>query len=380
MPCTGSAERLERVDCLIAGGGVIGLAIAREFAQRGIETLIVEEAETIGTGTSSRNSEVIHAGIYYPQMSLKGRFCVEGRNALYTYAESHGVSHSRCGKLIVATSESQNETLNAIDARAKACGVHDLQHLSASQACRQEPDLACTAALFSPSTGIIDSHGLMLALLGDAQEHGAAISFNTKVVAGEANADGLRIETVDTSGGRPFELQASMFINACGLQASALAASIAGLQDRFVPRMRYAKGNYFSAAGRTPFSHLIYPVPEEGGLGVHLTLDLDGRMRFGPDVEWIDDIEYSVDPRRADRFYDEIRKYWPELPDGALQPAYSGIRPKLSIAGEPVADFVIEGPGTHGVGGLVNLFGIESPGLTSCLSIAKYVSDLVGQA
>jgi L-2-hydroxyglutarate oxidase LhgO len=368
---------LEQVECLIAGAGVIGLAIAREFALRGIETLIIDEAATIGTGTSSRNSEVIHAGIYYPQLSLKGRFCVEGRDALYALAKSHGVSHSRCGKLIVATNESQNQTLDVIAARAKACGVMDLLHLSELEARRREPELACTAALFSPSTGIIDSHGLMLALLGDAQEHGAAISYHTKVVSGEADGDGLRVVTSEAGTEHSFDLKASIFINACGLHAPAVASSIAGLPDQFIPRTRFAKGNYFSATGKTPFTHLIYPVPEDGGLGVHLTLDLDGRMRFGPDVEWVDTIEYGVDPRRADRFYGEIRKYWPELPDGSLQPAYCGIRPKLSIDGALVTDFVIEGPATHGVRGLVNLFGIESPGLTSCLSIAKYVSDLI---
>lgn len=362
--------------CVIAGGGVIGLAIAREFAQRGIETLIVEEAETIGTGTSSRNSEVIHAGLYYPEGSLKGRFCVDGKKALYAYAESRGISYDRCGKLIVATHESQNRTLNAIAAQAAACDVADLEYLSELEARRREPDLACTAALFSPSTGIIDSHGLMLALLGDAEARGAAIAFHTKVVAGEVNADGLRIETAGTDG-RPFEIQTAIFINACGLQAPKLASSITGLQAAFVPVTRFAKGNYFSATGKTPFSHLIYPVPEEGGLGVHLTLDLDGRMRFGPDVEWVDAIDYTVDPKRADRFYDQVRKYWPGLADRSLQPAYSGIRPKLSIAGQPATDFVIEGPATHGVRGLVNLFGIESPGLTSCLPIAKYVSDLI---
>ena len=368
---------MERVECLIAGGGVIGLAIARAFARRGIETLIVEEAETIGTGTSSRNSEVIHAGIYYPQNSLKSRLCIEGRNALYAFAERHGVPHSRCGKLIVATNEIQIPMLSTIGAGAKACGVSDLQHLSELEVCRREPELTCTAALFSPSTGIIDSHSLMLALLGDAQDHGAAISLRTRIVSAETNADGLRIETIEAGNGRAFELQASMFINACGLQAPAVASSIAGLPRQFVPDRRFAKGNYFSATGKTPFTHLIYPVPEEGGLGVHLTLDLDGRMRFGPDVEWVESIEYSVDPKRADRFYNEIRRYWPSLPDGSLQPAYSGIRPKLSIGGESVTDFVIEGQATHGVKGLVNLFGIESPGLTSCLAIAKYVSDMV---
>lgn len=372
----GDFERLEKVECLIAGAGVVGLAIAREFARLGFETLIVEEAGTIGTGTSSRNSEVIHAGIYYPPMSLKSRFCLEGRNALYAYAQNNGVPHSRCGKLIVATNENQNTTLNGIARQAKLCGVNDLQHLSSSEASRLEPNLVSTSALYSPSTGIIDSHGLMLALLGDAEEHGAAVSFHNKVVAAESNAEGLRLVTVD-AGGRTFELQASVFINACGLHAPALASSINGLSAEFIPTTRFAKGNYFSATGRTPFKHLIYPVPEEGGLGIHLTLDLGGRMRFGPDVEWVESIEYGVDPARADRFYDEIRKYWPELPDNALQPAYSGIRPKLDMAGVPVTDFVIAGPETHGVKGLVNLFGIESPGLTSCLPIAQYVSGLV---
>ncbi|MEK1886679.1 MAG: NAD(P)/FAD-dependent oxidoreductase [Phyllobacterium sp.] len=368
---------MERVECVIAGGGVIGLAIARALALRGIETLIVEAAETIGTGTSSRNSEVIHAGIYYPQGSLKARLCLAGKGALYAFAESHGVAHKRCGKLIVATNDDQIGTLATIAARARANGVDDLQQLSASEAKRREPDLACNGALLSPSTGIIDSHGLMLALLGEAQENGAAIAFRTRVVAGEANGDGLRLETIDAESDRHYELQTSIFINACGLDAPALASKIVGLPREFVPRTRFAKGNYFSATGRTPFKHLIYPVPEEGGLGVHLTLDLDGRMRFGPDVEWVEGVDYSVDPRRADGFYNEIRKYWPELPDVVLQPAYCGIRPKLVTGGEPVTDFVIDGPSTHGVKGLANLFGIESPGLTSCLAIAKHVSEIV---
>ncbi|MGH6858779.1 MAG: NAD(P)/FAD-dependent oxidoreductase [Phyllobacterium sp.] len=368
---------MERVDCLVVGAGVVGLAIARELAQEGLETLIVEEAETIGTGTSSRNSEVIHAGIYYPRMSLKHRLCIEGRQALYAYAERNDVTHARCGKLIVATSEAQNTVLAELATRARACGVHDVECLSASEAQRLEPELACTAALLSPSTGIIDSHGLMMTLLGDAQRHGAAIAFLTKVVACEPMADGIRVMTVDADG-RQFDLQASIFINACGLQAPELASSIAGLEHRFIPSTRFAKGNYFSAGGRAQFMHLVYPVPQEGGLGVHLTLDLDGRMRFGPDVEWVESIDYGVDPKRADRFYEEIRKYWPKLPDGALQPAYSGIRPKLYAAGTAVTDFVIEGPQTHGIKGLVNLFGIESPGLTSSLAIAKYVAGLTG--
>lgn len=368
-------ERLERVDCVIAGGGVVGLAVAREFAMRGFETLVIEAAETIGTGTSSRNSEVIHAGIYYPKGSLKAQLCVAGRDALYAFAEGHGVTHARCGKLIVATSEAQIDTLAGIAGRARANGVVDLRQLSALEAKRLEPELACTGALHSPSTGIIDSHGLMLALLGDAEAHDAAIALNTKVEAGEIADGGLRIETLDAAGNR-FEIATTILVNACGLDAPALAGKLRGLPHESIPQPRFAKGNYFSATGRTPFTRLIYPVPEEGGLGVHLTLDLDGRMRFGPDVEWVDEVEYSVDPRRADRFYDEIRKYWPALPDEALQPAYCGIRPKLMIGGEAAADFVIDGPSAHGVRGLVNLFGIESPGLTSCLAIARYVADM----
>ena len=368
---------MERVECVIAGGGVIGLAIARELALRGIETLVVEATETIGTGTSSRNSEVIHAGIYYPQDSFKARFCVAGRRALYAFAESHGVAHKRCGKLIVATNEDQIGTLATIASRARANGVDDLVELSAAEAKSREPDLSCNGALLSPSTGIIGSHGLMLALLGDAQDHGAAIAFGTRAIGGEVDGNGLRLETIGVENDRRYELHTSIFVNACGLDAPAVASTIAGLPQRFVPRARYAKGNYFSAPGRTPFKHLIYPVPEEGGLGVHLTLDLDGRMRFGPDVEWVEEIDYSVDPQRADRFYAEIRKYWPDLADEALQPAYCGIRPKLMIDGEPAADFVIEGPETHGVNGLVNLFGIESPGLTSCLAIARHVSNMI---
>ncbi|MBB3237634.1 NAD(P)/FAD-dependent oxidoreductase [Phyllobacterium endophyticum] len=368
---------MERVGCVVAGAGVVGLAIARAFARRGIETLIVDEADTIGTGTSSRNSEVIHAGIYYPKGSLKARLCVEGRNALYAFAEAHGVPHSRCGKLIVATDATQIHALGTIAASARANGVSDLEFLSKLQACQREPELRCTAALFSPSTGIIDSHGLMLAMLGDAQDHGAVISYRTRVASAESIKDGLRIETVDIATGHSFELQASVFINACGLHAPSIASSISGLAPSFVPQPRFAKGNYFSAAGKTPFKHLIYPVPEPGGLGVHLTLDLEGRMRFGPDVEWVESIDYSVDPGRADRFYDEIRKYWPDLATGSLQPAYCGIRPKLSIDGEPVTDFIIQGPATHGIGGLVNLFGIESPGLTASLAIADHVSTMV---
>ena len=374
---------MEKTACVIAGAGVVGLAIAREMAMRGFETLVLEAEHMIGTQTSSRNSEVIHAGIYYEPDSLKARFCVEGKERLYAYAETQGIPHKRCGKLIVATSEAQHAALDKIVARAKACGVHDLQRLSATEAQALEPAIRCTAALFSPSTGIIDSHALMLNLQGDAENHGAAIAFNTEILRVEHGSEGFTITTRDRESGEEFTLQAERFINAAGLGAQAIAATINGLTPQHIPAQHLAKGNYFSASGKTPFSHLIYPVPEDGGLGVHLTLDLNGQMRFGPDVEWLGketspaNLDYSVDPQRGDNFYAAIRSYWPELPDGALQATYSGIRPKLSGSGEAAADFYISGSADHGIAGLVNLFGIESPGLTSSLAIAAYVSSLI---
>ncbi|CCV15253.1 NAD(P)/FAD-dependent oxidoreductase [Mesorhizobium sp. STM 4661] len=375
---------MDHVDCIVAGAGVVGLAVARDMARRGMDTLILDAANAIGTGTSSRNSEVIHAGIYYPLGSLKARFCVAGRNMLYRYCEERAVPHARCGKLIVAANADQEPVLATIQANASACGVDDLVPLTAAEALALEPRLRCTAALLSPSTGIIDSHALMLALLGDAEEHGAALCLNTRIVSGRIEGGlpkgGLIVlDTIDSTSGERFEIATKFFVNAAGLEATALAQSIAGLDPRFVPKLRYAKGNYFSVAGRAPFSRLIYPVPEPGGLGVHLTLDLDGVARFGPDVEWTDTLDYRVDPARGERFYNEIRKYWPDLAEGALQPAYSGIRPKLSGPGEANADFVIQDASVHGVDGLVNLFGIESPGLTSSLAIADHVAQRLAQ-
>lgn len=368
---------MDTVDCIVAGAGVIGLAVARELARRGMETIIVEAADAIGTETSSRNSEVIHAGIYYPQGSLKAKLCVGGRDRLYAYAAERDVPHKRCGKLIVATLPEQQETLTGIVAKAKANGVDDLVMLSAAEATAMEPSLHCHAAVLSPSTGIIDSHALMLALLGEAEEGGAFLSLNTEIVAGRIEAGRFVLQTRDTSTGASFEIAARHFVNAAGLGANRLAASLEGLDRKFAPPLRYARGNYFSVTGKPAFSRLIYPVPEPGGLGVHLTLDLNGGVRFGPDVEWIEEKDYAVDPRRADHFYGEIRKYWPGLADGGLSPTYSGIRPKLSGPGEPAADFVIHGPETHGVPGLVNLFGIESPGLTSSLAIAELVAQKI---
>ena len=370
---------METVDCIIAGAGVIGLAVARELSQLGMETIILEAADAIGTETSSRNSEVIHAGIYYPRSSLKAGLCVAGRDKLYAYAAERNIPHKRCGKLIVATLPEQVPTLAGIIDKARANGVDDLVMLDAAQAKAMEPSLACVAAVLSPSTGIIDSHALMLSLLGEAEAHGTFLSLNTEIVSGRIDANRFVLQTRDTSSGATYEIAARHFVNAAGLGANALAANLEGLDQQFVPKLLMARGNYFSVTGKPAFSRLIYPVPEPGGLGVHLTLDLNGGMRFGPDVEWIETKDYSVDPRRADHFYGEIRKYWPDLADASLSPTYSGIRPKLSGPGEPAADFVIQGPEVHGVAGLVNLFGIESPGLTSSLAIAELVARRLRQ-
>jgi L-2-hydroxyglutarate oxidase LhgO len=370
---------METVDCIIAGAGVIGRAVARELSRLGMETIVVEAADAIGTETSSRNSEVIHAGIYYPQGSLKAQLCVTGRDKLYAYAAERNIPHKRCGKLIVATQPEQVATLAGIINKAKACGVNDLVLLTTAEAQAMEPSLACHAAVLSPSTGIIDSNALMLSLLGEAEEHGAYLSLNTEITSGRIEADRFVLQTRDTSSGTSYEIAARHFVNAAGLGANALAANLEGLDRQFVPKLLMARGNYFSVTGKPAFSRLIYPVPEPGGLGVHLTLDLNGGMRFGPDVEWIEEKDYTVDPRRADHFYGESRKYWPALADGGLSPTYSGIRPKLTGPGEPAADFVVQGPETHGVKNLVNLFGIESPGLTSSLAIAELVARRLRQ-
>ena len=373
---------MESVDAVVIGAGVVGLAIGRALAQRGLETIVLERAGAIGTGTSSRNSEVIHAGIYYATGSLKARLCVAGRVQLYAYCESHGVDHRRCGKLLVATTEAQRARLGRIAEQAARNGVHDLRLLDAEAVHALEPELNAVAALHSPSTGIVDSHGLMLALLGDLEADGGALALLSPALSVAADGGGSHVVTV--GGEAPMELAAAIVVNAAGLWAPALAASIAGLAPEQVPRARYAKGHYFSLAGRVPFSHLIYPVPEDAGLGVHLTLDLAGQARFGPDVEWIepatpDAIDYRVDATRAPAFEAEIRRYWPGLPAGALLPAYSGVRPKLQAQGEGAHDFVLQGPREHGIEGLVNLYGIESPGLTSSLALADEVLSRLGR-
>ncbi|BFL64029.1 Aminobutyraldehyde dehydrogenase [Roseomonas mucosa] len=365
---------MESVDCVVAGAGVVGLAVARSLALAGREVLLLEAAEAIGTGTSSRNSEVIHAGIYYPAGSLMARHCVAGRRMLYAFCAERGVPHARCGKLIAATSEEEAGRLASIQARAAANGVEDMRVLSRDEAVALEPALSCHGALLSPSTGILDSHAYMLALQGDAENAGAVLAFHSPVLSGRVVPEGIVLET---GGAEPMTLLCRSLVNAAGLGAPALGRAIAGLPPETVPREYYAKGNYFTLAGRSPFSRLIYPVPVPGGLGTHLTIDLGGQARFGPDVEWVDHIDYEVDPRRGDSFYEAIRRYWPALPDGALQPGYSGIRPKIVPRGAPAQDFVIQGPALHGVPGLVNLYGIESPGLTASLSLAGAVRDIL---
>lgn len=366
---------MDKVDCVVIGAGVIGLAIARRLAQAGREVIVLEAAEGIGTITSSRNSEVIHAGIYYPAGSLMARMCVSGKRMLYEYCREHGVPHRNCGKLIVATTAKETEKLQSIRAHAEANGVLDMETLSGEAARALEPALNCDAALLSPSTGIVDSHAYMLALRGDAEDAGAAFAFHTPLLAAKAVGGGIEL---DAGGETPINLACDLLINAAGLSAPAVARGIDGMPIDLIPHAYLAKGNYFSCSARAPFSHLIYPVPEPGGLGVHLTLDMAGQARFGPDVEWVNHIDYAVDPARAERFYPAIRRYWPTLPDGALMPSYSGMRPKIVPPAVASQDFLIQGPKDHGVAGLINLFGIKSPGLTSSLAIADHVGELVG--
>ncbi|MBT2302790.1 NAD(P)/FAD-dependent oxidoreductase [Variovorax paradoxus] len=364
---------MDEFDCAVIGAGVVGLAVARALAKKGREVIVLEAEGAIGTGTSSRNSEVIHAGIYYPEGSLKARLCVEGKQLLYDYAAERSLPHRRCGKLIVATTPAQVAQLDAIAAKARANGVDDLVLLNREQARAMEPHLECLAALHSPSTGIVDSHALMLSLQGDLEDAGGVLALKSAVVRAEC-ADGAVVLMAQDG----TALRCNSVVNAAGLAAPALARRFEGLPASAVPPAHFAKGSYFTLAGRAPFSHLIYPVPEAAGLGVHLTLDLGGQAKFGPDVQWVDSPDdLVVDPKRGDGFYAEVRKFWPALPDGALIPGYAGIRPKISGPGEPARDFLIEGPTTHGVPGLVNLFGIESPGLTSSLAIGRHVAALL---
>jgi len=371
---------VDRVDALVVGAGVIGLAVVRELARAGHEVVVVERAEGIGSGTSARNSEVIHAGLYYTPGSLKARLCVEGRNALYAYAAERGLGHRRCGKLVVAVEDAEIPALEALQAQALANGVRDVRLIDAGAARAMEPALRCVAALHSPSTGIVDSHALMLSLQGDAEDARAMFAFHSPFESAAATRDGF---DVHVGGAEPMRLSARWLVNAAGLHASAVASHIEGLEARHVPPTRHCRGHYFALAGRAPFSRLVYPMHDRAGLGVHFTLDLGGQGRFGPDVQWLPegaDEDYTVDASLAPRFAADIRRYWPGLPDAALAPAYSGIRPKIVGPGEAAADFRIDGPAAHGVPGLVNLFGIESPGLTAALAIGARVDELLRTA
>ncbi len=373
---------MDKVDAVVIGAGVVGLAVGRALACRGLETLVLERETSIGTGVSARNSEVIHAGLYYPTDSLKARLCVSGRKLLYTHCLTHNVAHKRCGKLLVATGPQQLDSLRALAVKAAANGVDDLRWLTRSEALALEPELECEAALLSPSTGIIDSHALMLSLQGDLEQGGGMLALCSTVQRLRQIVSGWELDVL--ADGVEMTLQAGLVVNAAGLWAPGLAQQTAGLEAAHRPQAYYSKGNYFSLAGRAPFGRLIYPLPQTAGLGVHLTLDLAGQARFGPDVEWLGDVEspaqleYEVDPVRSEVFYAAVRSYWPGLPDNSLQPAYSGVRPKINAANEPAADFRIDGPAIHGLPGLVNLLGIESPGLTSCLAIADEVLFRLG--
>jgi L-2-hydroxyglutarate oxidase LhgO len=371
MPSDGGA------DAVVVGAGVIGLAVARALAEAGAEVVVLEGERAIGTHTSSRNSEVIHAGIYYPTGSAKARLCVAGRRALYAYAADRGIAHRRVGKLIVATTGAEEAALAQYLERARANGVEDLQLLDAAAAARLEPEVRCTAALFSPVTGIIDAHGLMTALRHDAEAAGAAVVLRAPVVAARLEDGGGA--TVEVGGPAPASIRCRWLINAAGLWAQQVTGSMAGFPAAAIPPAHYAKGHYFTLAGPSPFRHLVYPVAVAGGLGIHVTLDLGGAARFGPDVAWVDGVDYRFDEGRAPLFEEAIRRYWPGLAPGRLRPGYTGVRPKLGPAGSVAQDFVIQGPGEHGVPGVVNLFGIESPGLTACLALAAEVLARLGR-
>ncbi len=362
-------------DVIIAGAGVIGLAVARAIGDTGLSVLTIECAPRIGLGVSSRSSEVIHAGLYYPPASHKAKLCRRGAELLYRYCEERGVECKRLGKLVVATDPGQEEKLEAIARNAHDNGVRDLSRLDGADARKLEPNLQCCCAVLSPSTGVVDSRGLMLALQGDAEAAGVNFAFNAKIEGGALTRDGIVLHIRDRESADRLSLGTKVFINAAGLGATLIAQAIEGFPQDAVPPFYLARGCYFALAGPAPFRRLVYPIPVVGGLGVHLTLDLGGQARFGPDVEWVQEESYDVDPRRADVFYDEIRRYWPALADGALLPAYAGIRPKISGPGEPAADFRIDGPKEHGAAGVINLFGIESPGLTSSLAIGEFVRE-----
>jgi L-2-hydroxyglutarate oxidase LhgO len=365
---------LNEVDCIVIGAGVIGLSIGRAMSRGGREVIILEGERHFGMHTSSRNSEVIHAGIHYEPNSLKARLCVAGRDLLYRYCAERGIPHRRCGKLTVATVDTQLPALEKIESNARANGVFDLAWLDGSEARRIEPELRCIRALSSPSTGIIDSHVLMQSLLADAEANGANIAYDTKVTSLRTTPGGIEIAI---NGEHAPIVRARTVVNSAGLQADRVASCMEDFPAQFVPQVSFAKGSYFALSGASPFSQLVYPAPPPGGhLGIHMTIDLGGAARFGPDSEWVQSLDYAVDPRRVGLFADAIRQYWPGLSEARLYPAYAGIRPKVSGPGQPARDFCISGPKQHGVAGLVNLFGMESPGLTASLAIAEYIASI----
>jgi len=365
---------VERAECAVIGAGVIGLAIARRLAMEGREVVVLEAERAFGTHTSARNSEVIHAGIYYESGSLKARLCVAGRQLLYQYCGEHDIGHRRIGKLIVASDETQVPGLQKYRAQAQTNGVSDLKWIDAVTVRELEPEVRSVAGVLSPSTGIVDSHGLMLAYLGDAEQHGASLALESPVVSGAVEDDGIRL---DVGGAEPMSLKCRTVINSAGLNAQDVARSIAGLPSRTIPPTFYAIGHYYTLTGRAPFRRLIYPVARQDWLGVHVTIELGGKVKFGPDFSWIERVDYRFNESREAAFYEAIRFYYPGLRDGALQPGYTGIRPRITGPGEPAQDFLIQGKEQHGIDGLVNLYGIESPGLTSSLAIAEHVAKLL---
>lgn len=360
----------EKIDVAVIGAGVVGLAIARKFAKSGREVLVLESCDAIGTATSSRNSEVIHAGIYYPRGSLKAELCVQGREMLYEYCQSHGINHKKVGKLIVASDEAQTSDLEQLYQTGIKNGVCDLTLLDAKELSAMEPKLKAVRGIHSPSTGLIDSHALMLSLQGDIENAGGVVAFKSPVIGGQIEDDGV---VLSIGGADPMNITCNTVINSAGHGAWDIANAIDGIDKKTIPPHHMAKGNYFLLQGPAPFSRLIYPLPGSASLGIHYTLDLGGQGRFGPDVEWIESMDYSVDPARADSFYASIKNYWPDIKDGSLTPGYSGIRPKVQAQGEQASDFIFEATPE---GNIINLYGIESPGLTSCLSIAEKVFEM----